>query len=79
MMEQLYGVQSILLKHHPDIIVECCTPHSFNVCSLYACQKLPKGVEVLMWGIYSHFAHSSKRVNILRVSKIFGIETTQNS
>ena len=65
-MGQLNGVLSILLKEHPDIIVVGCTPHSFNLRSSYACQKLPKGVHVLVRDLYSHFAHGSKRVNILK-------------
>ena len=65
MMGQWNGVQPILLKEHPHIIVVGCTPHSFNLCSSYACQKLPKGSEVLVGDIiYSYFAPSSKRVTI---------------
>ena len=71
--------QSILLKEHLHIIVVGCTSHSFNLCSWYACQKLPKGVEVLKANIYSHFAPSPKSKYFKRVSKIFGNENTQNS
>ena len=60
-----------MLKEHPHIIVVGCTPHSFNLCSSYACQKLPKDVDVLGRDIYSHFAHSSKRVNILKEFQSF--------
>ena len=66
MMGQLNRVQSILLKEHPHIIVLGGSFHSFSLCTSYACQKLPKGVEVSVRDIYSHFAHSSKRVNILK-------------
>ena len=41
-------VQSILLKENAHIIVVGCTYHSFNLCYSYACQKLSKGVEVLV-------------------------------
>ena len=40
-------------------------------CSSYACQKLPKGVEDLVKDLYSYFAHSSKRVNILKECQNF--------
>ena len=55
MMGQLTGIQSILLKEHPHIIVVGFTSHSFSLFFSYACQKLPKGVEVLVRDIYSHF------------------------
>ena len=38
MMEQLNGVESILLKENPHNVVGC-TLNSFNLCSSYACQK----------------------------------------
>ena len=43
-MGQLNGVESILLKENPHLIVVGCTSHSFNLCSSYASQKLPNSV-----------------------------------
>lgn len=71
MMGQLNGVQALLKNRLPHLVVVGCSSHSFNLCSSYACAKIPKSVEDLVKDIYAHFAHSSKRINTLQEFQTF--------
>jgi hypothetical protein len=57
MMRQLNGVQALLKTRLPHLVVVGCSSHSFNLCSSYACSKIPKSVEDLVKDIHSHFPH----------------------
>ncbi|CAH0551119.1 unnamed protein product [Brassicogethes aeneus] len=71
MMGHLNGVQALLKKRLPNLVVVGCSSHSFNLCSSYACAKIPKEVDELIKDIYAHFSHSSKRNNALKEFQVF--------
>lgn len=71
MMGHLNGVQSLLRKRIPNLVVIGCVSHSFNLCASNACLKLPRRVEDLVRDIYSHFSFSSRRMNNLKEFQVF--------
>ena len=40
-----------------------CLCHSAHLCASHACKKLPRAIEDFIRDIYSHFAHSAKRLS----------------
>ena len=62
MFGEHHSVVSQLKSLIPDIYVMRCLCHSAHLCASHACEKLPRMLEDLVRDIYSHFAHSAKRL-----------------
>lgn len=71
MMGQFNGVQALLRKRLPNLVVVGCSSHSFNLCSSYACAKIPKELDELIKDIYAHFSHSPKRISAFKEFQAF--------
>lgn len=71
MMGHNSGVQKKLLDFNSDLYVLGCTCHSLNLCSSFACSKLPNSLEELTKDIYSYFSHSSKRIEAFTEFQLF--------
>lgn len=56
------SVVSQLKSKIPDIFVMKCLCHSAHLCASHACERLPRLLEDLVRDVYSHFAHSAKRL-----------------
>ena len=63
MFGEHHSVVSLLKQKIPNIFTMKCLCHSAHLCASHACEKLPKAVEDFVRDIYSHFAHSAKRLN----------------
>lgn len=58
-------VLSLLTECLPPLVVIGCTSHWLNLCSSYACLKLPRLVEDVVRDIHSHFSTSANRFSAL--------------
>lgn len=65
MMGKHNSVATRLKQEIPNLFVWKCICHSFNLCALYACAKLPRHVKDLARDIYNYFQHSAKRIQLL--------------
>lgn len=74
MMGNVAGFKALLQKVNNSAKVIGCTCHSLNLCSSYACNKLPKSMEQFSRDIYNYFAHSSKKLQELKECQIFAEE-----
>ncbi len=62
MFGQHHSVVSLLKERIPHLFTMKCLCHTAHLCASHACEKLPRSVEDLVRDIYSHFAHSAKRL-----------------
>ena len=62
MFGQYHSVVSLLKEKIPHLLTMKCLCHSAHLCASHACEKLPRAIEDLIRDIYSHFAHSAKRL-----------------
>ena len=62
MFRQHNSVVTQLKELIPDLFVMKCLCHTAHLCASHACERLPQVVEDLVRDIYSHFAHSAKRL-----------------
>ncbi|KAH6932624.1 hypothetical protein HPB50_008193 [Hyalomma asiaticum] len=70
MMGSRHSVMALLKKEIPSLSVVCMC-HSFHLCALYACSKLPRVVQDLVRDVYSYFSSSPKRIDTLTKFQAF--------
>lgn len=66
-----HSVVSLLKERIPNLFTMRCMCHSAHLCASHACEKLPRSVEDLVRDIYSHFAHSAKRIAQFQMFQVF--------
>lgn len=71
MFGEHHSVVSLLKEKIPNLFTMKCLCHTAHLCASHACEKLPRSVEDLIRDIYSHFAHSAKRIAEYEQFQIF--------
>ena len=62
MMGNQRGLQALLKKEVPHILVTGCICHSLHLCASAACTKLPSAIEDLARNVYNYLGSSPKRL-----------------